>query len=206
MNFEKTQAVVFNILYMFISCFAANEVKHRKEVNNQHVESVNLGNNEDAQEVCEQVSEDNKNEPNTADFKFSPVIDEEGDSEEAQEPHNEENIAKITPSKRKLQVQGKWRGVDPVVFFKDESIIKSIEAFYGIDKQFPLDGHLVTRNSDTSNVKRIYYISKSVKNVLELNLSAGQQLKITSVGLKIFVSIAYFSISSLRFCSHCNVT
>lgn len=92
----------------------------------------------------------------------------------------------ITPSKRKLQIQGKWRGVDPVIFFKDESIIKSIEAFYGIDKQFPLDGHLVTRNSDTSNVKRIYYISKSVKNVLELNLSVGQQLKITSVGLKIF--------------------
>ncbi|KAI5426412.1 hypothetical protein KIW84_032003, partial [Lathyrus oleraceus] len=86
----------------------------------------------------------------------------------------------------KLNKVGKWRGVDPVIFFKDESIIKSIEAFYGIDEQFPLDGHLVTRNSDTSNVKRIYYISKSVKNVLELNLSVGQQLKITSVGLKIF--------------------
>lgn len=86
----------------------------------------------------------------------------------------------------KLNKVGKWRGVDPVIFFKDESIIKSIKAFYGIDEQFPLDGHLVTRNSDTSNVKRIYYISKSVKNVLELNLSVGQQLKITFVGLKIF--------------------
>jgi multisite-specific tRNA:(cytosine-C5)-methyltransferase len=106
-------------------------------------------------EVCEHVSEDNnKNDPITADFKFSPVIDEEGDSEEAKDPHNEENIAKITPSKRKLQIQGKWRDVDLVVFFKDEAIIKSIKAFYGINEHFPLDGHLLTRNSDTSNVKR----------------------------------------------------
>ncbi|XP_045814669.1 RNA cytosine-C(5)-methyltransferase NSUN2-like [Trifolium pratense] len=172
-------------------------VKTRKEVDNQHLESVNRG-NEDVQalqinpseitheEVCEQDSEDNKNEPNTADSKLSPVIDEESDSKEAQEPRNVDNIANVTPSKRKLQIQGKWRGVDPVVFFKDEAIIKSIRAFYGIDEQFPLDGHLVTRNSDTSNVKRLYYISKSVKNVLELNFSVGQQLKITCVGLKIF--------------------
>ncbi|CAJ2667874.1 unnamed protein product [Trifolium pratense] len=172
-------------------------VKTRKEVDNQQVESVNRG-NEDVQalqinpseitheEVCEQDSEDNKNEPNTADSKLSPVIDEESDSKEAQEPRNVDNIANVTPSKRKLQIQGKWRGVDPVVFFKDEAIIKSIRAFYGIDEQFPLDGHLVTRNSDTSNVKRLYYISKSVKNVLELNFSVGQQLKITCVGLKIF--------------------
>jgi multisite-specific tRNA:(cytosine-C5)-methyltransferase len=189
---------------MFISCIVAIVVKTRKEVNNQHIESVNQG-NEDAQvlqvnpsestheEVCEQESEDNKNEPNTADFKFSPVIDEESDSKEAQEPHTVENIANVTPSKRKLQKQGKWKGVDPVVFFKEEAIIKSIKAFYGIDEQFPLDGHLVTRNSDTSNVKRIYYISKSVKNVLELNFSVGQQLKITCVGLKVFVSITFFS-------------
>ncbi|PNY10822.1 tRNA (cytosine(34)-C(5))-methyltransferase-like protein [Trifolium pratense] len=177
-------------------------VKTRKEVDNQHVESVNRESvnrgNEDVQalqinpseitheEVCEQDSEDNKNEPNTADSKLSPVIDEESDSKEAQEPRNVDNIANVTPSKRKLQIQGKWRGVDPVVFFKDEAIIKSIRAFYGIDEQFPLDGHLVTRNSDTSNVKRLYYISKSVKNVLELNFSVGQQLKITCVGLKIF--------------------
>jgi len=155
------------------------------------------------EEVCEQVSEDSKNEPSTADFKFSPVIDE-GDSEEAQEPHNEENIAKITPSKRKLQIQGKWRGVDPVVFFKDEAIIKSIKAFYGINEHFPLDGHLLTRNSDTSNVKRLYYISKPVKNVLELNFSVGQQLKITSVGVKIFVSLTFFFANTFCFCYHNN--
>ncbi|CAK8567284.1 unnamed protein product [Lathyrus sativus] len=197
---DQNSGAFFIAVLQKVSPMPAIEVKRRKEVNNQHVESLNQG-NEDAQvlqiypsesthqEVCEQVFDDNKNEPNepnTADFKSSPVIDEEGESEDAQEPHNEENIAKITPSKRKLQIQGKWRGVDPVVFFKDDSIIKSIEAFYGIDEQFPLDGHLVTRNSDTSNVKRIYYISKSVKNALELNLSVGQQLKITSVGLKIF--------------------
>lgn len=91
--------------------------------------------------------------------------------------------------KRKLQIQGKWKGVDPVVFFKDEAVVNSIKAFYGIVESFPFYGHLVTRNEDTNHVKRIYYISKSVKELLELNLQVGQPLKIASVGLKMFVSI-----------------
>ncbi|OWM65646.1 RNA cytosine-C(5)-methyltransferase NSUN2-like isoform X2 [Punica granatum] len=88
--------------------------------------------------------------------------------------------------KRKLQMQGKWKGVDPVVFFKDEAVINGIKTFYGIVESFPLDGHLVTRNEDTNHVKRIYFISKSVKELLELNFQVGQPLKITSIGLKMF--------------------
>ncbi|OMO56157.1 Bacterial Fmu (Sun)/eukaryotic nucleolar NOL1/Nop2p [Corchorus capsularis] len=88
--------------------------------------------------------------------------------------------------KRKLQMQGKWKGVDPVLFFKDETIINSIKEFYGIDESFPFSGHLVSRNSDANHVKRVYYVSKSVKDVLDLNFRVGQQLKITSVGLKMF--------------------
>lgn len=61
--------------------------------------------------------------------------------------------------------------------------------FYGIKESLPFKGHLVTRNSDTSHVKRIYYVSNSVKEALELNLLGGQQLKIAAVGLKMFVSI-----------------
>ncbi|KAE9587773.1 putative tRNA (cytosine(34)-C(5))-methyltransferase [Lupinus albus] len=177
----------------------AIQVKPRKEVDNQHVEPADQR-NEHAQElqinlseskhkeVSEAVSGANMNdsEPNAADLEVSPVTCEEGDSNGAQELCDVENIAKITPGKRKLQSRGKWRAIDPVVFFKDEMIINSIKAFYGIDEKFPFDGHLVTRNNDTSHVKRIYYVSKSVKDVLELNFSVGQQLKITSVGLKIF--------------------
>ncbi|XP_077213231.1 uncharacterized protein LOC143848230 [Tasmannia lanceolata] len=88
--------------------------------------------------------------------------------------------------KRKLQIQGKWRGVDPVVFFRDDATVNSIRSFYGISEFFPFDGHLVTRNSDVHHVKRIYYISKSVKDVLKLNFQVGQRLKITSLGLKVF--------------------
>lgn len=91
-------------------------------------------------------------------------------------------------AKSRLQIQGKWRGVDPVVLFEDEDAIRTIKTFYGIDESFPLKGHLVTRNSDSSHVKRIYYISKSVHNVVKLNFKVGQALKITSLGLKIFVS------------------
>lgn len=101
---------------------------------------------------------------------------------------DKESNPKKVSGKRKLQMQGKWRGVDPVVFFKDEGVISSIKTFYGIKESFPLCGHLVARNLDTNHVKRIYYISKSVKDVLGLNFSVGQQLKITSIGLKMFVS------------------
>ena len=105
----------------------------------------------------------------------------------------EDNLeeSKQSTVKRKLQIQGKWKGVDPVVLFKDETVIDSIKTFYGINEAFPLFGHLVTRNTDTNHVKRIYYVSKSVKDVLEMNFSVGQQLKITSIGLKMFVSILY---------------
>lgn len=95
------------------------------------------------------------------------------------------------PEKQKCQSQGKWRGVDPVIFFDDDATISSIRNFYGISNAFPFDGHLVTRNSDLHHVKRIYYVSKSVSDILRLNFQVGQQLKITSLGLKIFVSFSF---------------
>ncbi|KAK6258844.1 hypothetical protein SCA6_013318 [Theobroma cacao] len=110
----------------------------------------------------------------------------ETNSVAAQAPADKKIDSAKAGEKRKLQIQGKWRGVDPVLFFKDEAIINSIKTFYGIDESFPFSGHLVCRNSETNHVKRIYYVSKSVKDVLELNFRVGQQLKITSVGLKIF--------------------
>ncbi|CAN0859746.1 RNA cytosine C(5)-methyltransferase NSUN2 [Linum grandiflorum] len=93
---------------------------------------------------------------------------------------------KKVAGKRKLQIQGRWKGVDPVLFFNDEATMNSIIDFYGIDESFPFKGHLISRNVDNNHVKRIYYVSKSVKEILELNFLVGQQLKIASVGLKMF--------------------
>ncbi|KAJ1268920.1 hypothetical protein BS78_07G170500 [Paspalum vaginatum] len=84
----------------------------------------------------------------------------------------------------KLQKKSRWKGVDPVLFFKDEAVIKSIISFFGIKESFPLEGHLVMRSAD--NARRIYYISKSVKQILELNAEVGEQLKIASLGAKMF--------------------
>ncbi|KMT08571.1 hypothetical protein BVRB_6g138510 [Beta vulgaris subsp. vulgaris] len=109
-----------------------------------------------------------------------------GDEEPEDKQGENESEPQKVGTKRKLKNQGKWKGIDPVILLKEESVINSIKAFYGIDDSFPLYGHLVTRNNDTDSVKRIYYISKSVKDVLELNILAGQQLKIASVGLKMF--------------------
>lgn len=89
----------------------------------------------------------------------------------------------------KFQKQSRWKGVDPVLFFKDEVVIKSIKSFFGIKESFPLEGHLVTRSTD--NARRMYYISKSVKEIVELNEEVSEQLKIASLGIKMFVSIKY---------------
>ncbi|XVF61574.1 hypothetical protein PTKIN_Ptkin08bG0140900 [Pterospermum kingtungense] len=120
------------------------------------------------------------------------VVPETNSFEAAEAPADKKIDSVKVGEKRKLQIQGKWRGVDPVLFFNEEATINSIKTFYGIDDSFPFNGHLVTRNNDTNHVKRIYYVSKSVKDVLELNFRGGQQLKITSVGLKLFVSIFMF--------------
>ncbi|KAK4353914.1 hypothetical protein RND71_026108 [Anisodus tanguticus] len=102
----------------------------------------------------------------------------------------EKRPEQIEPSrdggKRKLQLQGRWRGIDPILFYREEEVVGQIKAFYGIKESFPFKGHLIVRNSDINHVKRVYYVSKSVKEVLELNFLAGEQLKIAAVGLKMF--------------------
>lgn len=122
-------------------------------------------------------------------------------SEEAKVIVNEAENDQAGPRdrRRKPQNQGRWRGVDPVIFFKDEATIRSIVSFYGIKDTFPLEGHLVTRNPDAAHVKRIYYVSKSVQEVLELNVKVGERLKITSLGLKIFVSVSLIYVFFINF-------
>ncbi|CAO2207079.1 unnamed protein product [Urochloa humidicola] len=85
---------------------------------------------------------------------------------------------------KRMQKQSRWKGVDPVLFFKDEVVMKSIRSFFGIKESFSLEGHLVTRSTD--NARRMYYISKSVKQIVELNEEVGEQLKIASLGVKMF--------------------
>ncbi|CAL0329934.1 unnamed protein product [Lupinus luteus] len=194
---DQNTGAFFIAVLQKVAPLPAIQEKSKLEIVEQSVEPVNqspqdgqalqINPSESAlEEISKAVSEENVNdhEQNTEDLEVSPV--EEQDSNETKEPPSIENMEKKVPAKRKLQIQGKWRGVDPVVFFKDEAIINSIRAFYGISEQFPLDGHLVTRNNEAGHVKRIYYVSKSVKDVIKLNFSVGQQLKITSVGLKMF--------------------
>ncbi|KAL8476218.1 hypothetical protein ACS0TY_028761 [Phlomoides rotata] len=113
-------------------------------------------------------------------------INEQNGKEEIEPSPDVKTDAPTVPAKRKLQMQGRWRGVDPVIFYNDEAVVGRIMEFYGIKESLPFKGHLISRNSDKNHVKRIYYISNSVKEVLELNLLCGQQLKIASVGLKMF--------------------
>lgn len=126
-------------------------------------------------------------------------ISDQNDPEEAQTLVNEETDSGKAVWKRKLQIQGKWKGVGPVLLFKDQAVINSIKMFYGIDDSFPFDGHLISRNSDKKHVKRIFHVSNSVKDVLELNFRVGQQLQIASIGLKMFVSISSCYFGSIVF-------
>ncbi|KAI3952397.1 hypothetical protein MKX01_005264 [Papaver californicum] len=113
------------------------------------------------------------------------LVEEENEKEHTQNV-NGETDSKKAGGNRRLQNQGKWRGVDPVVFFREDTVLSSIKDFYGISDSFPLNDHLVTRNIDFQSCKRIYYISKSVQDVMKLNFQVGQQLKIISIGLKAF--------------------
>lgn len=141
-----------------------------------------------------------KSEEGAEDNVLEAVVSENGFEPPEKENTSEEGIVELAQKlddmggKREVpSMQGKWKGLYPVVFLRDEIVINGIKTFYGIkDESFPLYGHLVTRNSDISshgNVKRIYYVSKAVKDVLELNFAVGKPLKISSVGLKMFVSI-----------------
>lgn len=150
---------------------AENEIVEMKDVDTVVNTDVNVGQSSDA------ISDDD-------DDKTRKVAKEMQSNKKGA---GSENVG----GKRKLQIQGKWIGVDPVIFYNDETIMSRIKEFYGIQDSIPFSGHLVTRNSDTSHVKRIYYVSGPVKDVLELNLRAGQPLKIASVGLKMFVSHSY---------------
>ncbi|KAK9053455.1 hypothetical protein SSX86_030089 [Deinandra increscens subsp. villosa] len=131
---------------------------------------------------------DLSNEETTADKESDDISLGSNPSKKlkVQSPNKATSRAEKANDKRKLQIQGKWFGVDPVVFFQDEVILIGIKEFYGIKDSFPFSHHFITRNSDTNHVKRIYYISESVKKVVELNFLAGEQLKITSIGLKMF--------------------
>ncbi|CAN8328548.1 unnamed protein product [Cochlearia groenlandica] len=134
---------------------------------------------ESAEEIV--LEEDEEASDNGSKAEKASSTSKEGNIELAQE---------LESMGDKRPMQGKWKGLDPVVFLRDETVINGIKNFYGIkDESFLMYGHLVTRNSDTSSkgrVKRIYYVSKSVKDVLELNFAVGQKMKIASVGLKMF--------------------
>lgn len=88
--------------------------------------------------------------------------------------------------KSRFQQQGKWRGVDPVIFLQDEVIIQTLIDYYGLDDSFPLRGRLITRSEDSTRLKRIYFVSEGVSDTIRGNCSAGYPMKVTSAGLKIF--------------------
>ncbi|KAF9609560.1 hypothetical protein IFM89_016996 [Coptis chinensis] len=156
---------------------------------------LEINSSEDAkpeQSLLDKVNPDddvlNKESGDDASKLDSSGVVQEDDELEVSEVHEDGDTVheEERGGSRKLPSQGKWRGVDPVVIFEDEATINGIKAFYGINESFPFKDHLVTRNNDAQHVKRIYYISKSVQDVLKLNIRVGERLKITSVGLKIF--------------------
>ncbi|XP_026391156.1 tRNA (cytosine(34)-C(5))-methyltransferase-like [Papaver somniferum] len=130
-------------------------------------------------------SSDQKTELGASGLDSHEVVEEENEKEYTENVNGEIDTKKAGGNRR-LQNQGKWRGVDPVVFFREDTVLSSIKDFYGISDSFPLNDHLVTRNTDFESCKRIYYISKSVQDVMKLNCQVGQQLKIISIGLKAF--------------------
>ncbi|MCO5599395.1 hypothetical protein L7F22_053497 [Adiantum nelumboides] len=156
------------------SCPGKRHTSARKGEQHDIVEHLEVGKTEGIISV-NQEADQKPSEPATMIANSNEVI-EMVDGHEAQSKEKSS----------RPQQQGKWKGVDPVLFLTDEALIDSIISFYGIKDTMALRGHLVTRSEDTSRLKRIYYVSESVANVLRLNFRTGEQMKITSLGLKIF--------------------
>ena len=79
----------------------------------------------------------------------------------------------------------RWKGIDPVVPVDDEEIKRSLRDFYGIEeKDFDIGKAFVTRTPRGSMPKRIYYVSDSIRKILDEDRD--QDIRITSVGVKIF--------------------
>ncbi|PHT31271.1 hypothetical protein CQW23_27608 [Capsicum baccatum] len=163
---------------------SSSDVKVKEDVNVEDVKPLDSVGIQEA--TMDDADIQAETEPETALNTEPSGILEKADKEETQPSTDLRAEPETARGKRKLQMQGKWRGVDPVIFYKEEAVVGKIKDFYGIKESFLFEGHLITRNSDMNHVKRIYYVSKSVKEVLHLNFLAGQQLKIASVGLKMF--------------------
>ncbi|CAL1385339.1 unnamed protein product [Linum trigynum] len=174
----------------------AKKDETQEKISDPSVEDTDEQEQESKSIVMESASEaasdidlvDNEEEEKDVPMEVAPCdnVSTENGLEDTQVTVNGKSDPEKAVGNRKLQMQGRWKGVDPVLFFNDEATINSIIEFYGIGESFPFKGHLISRNSDDNHVKRIYYISKSVKDALELNILVGQQLKIASVGLKMF--------------------
>ncbi|CAN1187009.1 RNA cytosine-C(5)-methyltransferase NSUN2 [Linum perenne] len=153
----------------------------------EDIDAQELKSENDVMEIASGAVSDNEEDTVVVETEAGPCeVSSENGLEDAPLAVDEKGDGEKAAGKRKLQIQGRWKGVDPVLFFNDETTMNSIIDFYGIDESFPFKGHLISRNVDTNHVKRIYYVSKSVKEVLELNFLVGQQLKIASVGMKMF--------------------
>ncbi|KAH7446790.1 hypothetical protein KP509_01G076100 [Ceratopteris richardii] len=190
----------------FIAVFKKVSPFKADQFSRQHAKRQ-IGPKEDLREVPVNIRRDTEecedlvgshldgNESNINQEHSGTPIKKECDVESITDQYTVCNNSKQTDSAPKMQSksnqarhqqQGNWKGVDPVFFLNDQSLIDSIVSFYGIKDTFTLRGHLITRSEDTSRLKRIYYVSESAAKVLQLNFRTGEQMKITSVGLKIF--------------------
>ncbi|CAK8571805.1 unnamed protein product [Lathyrus sativus] len=129
---DQNIGAFFIVVLQKVSPLPAITEKPSKQIDEQNVEPPNQSlenaqapqiNSSDntIEEVVKAVPEENMidNVSNTEDLEVSPLTREEQNSEETEVPHNAQDMEKKAPGKRKLQLQGQWRGVDPVVFFKD---------------------------------------------------------------------------------------
>nr|XP_016440804.1 PREDICTED: tRNA (cytosine(34)-C(5))-methyltransferase-like [Nicotiana tabacum] len=166
--------------------FQAQTFTEVKDINADEVEQVDSVDNRISEVTMDDddILENGKDEA-PPDTDPSKIVDEKR-PEQIEPPSDGRSDPELVTGKRKLQMQGKWKGIDPVIFYQEEVVVDQIKAFYGIKESFPFKGHLIVRNVDINHVKRVYYVSKSVKEVLDLNFLAGQQLKIAAVGLKMF--------------------
>ncbi|CAD7699206.1 unnamed protein product [Ostreobium quekettii] len=79
--------------------------------------------------------------------------------------------------------QGKWPGVDGIFTMDDHWMVKQVQQFYGIDA-VDLSAHLITRANSNDAPRKIYFVSKAVRDLLDVD--AENFLRMPVLGLKMF--------------------
>ena len=99
---------------------------------------------------------------------------------------------RVAATYRKLS---KWPGVDPIFALDGHWMVKLVQDFYGI-QAMDLSPHLLTRALQNDAPRKIYFMSKAVKDLLDSG--AEEFLRMPVLGVKVWLVGCLFTVMFMQ--------